>query len=181
MRRRRFDLTALRQRVSITDLLTSMGYDVPLRGNRMPCPLHRGNNRQSFAITSDRFQGGYFHCFGCGAHGDVFTLAQALLGCNFRHAVDYVAGLAGYRTDAAVPALTRASILARRRERERQAAESRQRNIRLLRCADDYRVLTKRAVQVGRALALTDDDAVWRVLDVLYARRDHVEAVEGMP
>lgn len=172
--RRRFDLDRLRRNISITDLLMSMGYDVPLRGKNMRCPIHKGNNRQAFVFWPDNF-----HCFACGAHGDVFTLAQALLGCNFRHALDYVAGLAGYRTDAAVPAMTRASILARRRERERQAAESRQRNIRLLRCADDHRVLTKRAVQVGRALALTDDDAVWRVLDVLYQRRDHVEAVEA--
>lgn len=174
MRRKRVNVDALRQRVSILDVLNGLGYDGPVRGKNMRCPIHQGNNRHAFAVWTE-----HFHCFSCGAHGDVIDLARALLHCDFPTALGYVAGLAGFRTDAAVPELTRAAVQVRRRDQAAKDAAARTKARRLLRCADAYRELTKQARQVGAALRLTDDPAIWDALDVLYTKRDRVEAVEA--
>lgn len=42
----------------------------------MRCPFH-ADRTPSLKLYSD-----HFHCFGCGAHGDVIDLAAALLGCS---------------------------------------------------------------------------------------------------
>jgi DNA primase len=84
------DFHALRAAVSISDVLTATGIDLPRRGDRIACPLHGGRNPNAF-----RFDDCRFCCFACGAHGDVFDLVQALDGCNLRHAIERVAALSG--------------------------------------------------------------------------------------
>jgi len=87
----RFDLEALRQAVTISDVLAAEGIELPDRGHRMPCPIHGGDGRQAFSITRDRWR-----CFSqCGRGGDVFDLVQALRECDVATAIARVAGLAG--------------------------------------------------------------------------------------
>lgn len=47
------------------------------------CPLHADAN-PSFLINDGR---NTYHCFGCGAHGDVFSFVQAIKQCSFYEAV----------------------------------------------------------------------------------------------
>ena len=42
----------------------------------MRCPFHADRT------PSLKLYGDHFHCFGCGAHGDVIDLAAGLLGCS---------------------------------------------------------------------------------------------------
>lgn len=42
----------------------------------MRCPFHADRT------PSLKLYGDHFHCFGCGAHGDVIDLTTALLGCS---------------------------------------------------------------------------------------------------
>ena len=42
----------------------------------MRCPFH-ADRTPSLKLYSD-----HFHCFGCGAHGDVIDLTAGLLGCS---------------------------------------------------------------------------------------------------
>src|ERR1700757_146409 len=55
------------------------------------CPFHN-EKTPSFTINDDKQ---FFHCFGCGAHGDVigFTMRHDRL--SFPDAVEQLAGLAG--------------------------------------------------------------------------------------
>ncbi len=55
------------------------------------CPFHK-EKTPSFNVVEDK---GFFHCFGCGVHGDVigFTMQSGNLG--FREAVEALAGEAG--------------------------------------------------------------------------------------
>lgn len=167
------DMLVLRTRVSVRDALTALGYQVPVRGNRMPCPIHGGTNKQAFAI-----RGNYFRCWNCEAKGDVVALVQALLKSDFPTALAYVSRLAGFPAGKA-PRVAMAEAKRRMRAlREKREAEE-VRDRRLLECADRYRDLTKQAKQVGAALAKTDDDGVWDALDKLYTERDSVEALEA--
>lgn len=42
----------------------------------MRCPFHADR------VPSLKLYGDHFHCFGCGAHGDVIDLTAGLLGCS---------------------------------------------------------------------------------------------------
>nr|WP_263325695.1 DNA primase [Neobacillus sp. Marseille-Q6967] len=46
------------------------------------CPIH-GENTPSFSVSSDKQ---IFHCFGCGAGGNVFSFIMELEGCSFLEA-----------------------------------------------------------------------------------------------
>ena len=72
------------------------------------CPFHKEKS-PSFTVNDEK---GFFHCFGCGAHGDVigFTMDYEHLG--YREAVERLAGLAGL----SVPKLTHAEV-----EKEKKA------------------------------------------------------------
>jgi hypothetical protein len=53
------------------------------------CPIH-GERKPSFAVYPD-----HFHCFSCGAHGDVITYIQRIEGCTWREAALRCAAEAG--------------------------------------------------------------------------------------
>lgn len=47
-----------------------------VRRGFMLCPFHANK------VPSLKLYGDHFHCFGCGAHGDVVDLAAGLLSCS---------------------------------------------------------------------------------------------------
>jgi len=61
------------------------------------CPFHQ-EKTASFTVTDEK---GFYHCFGCGAHGDLFKWVQEVEGIGFRDAVLSLAG--GHLTDARHP------------------------------------------------------------------------------
>src|SRR5262245_17134607 len=86
-------LEELRGRVSITDIV---GRHVRLirkgRGEATGlCPFHN-EKTPSFTVSEDK---GFFHCFGCGAHGDVVGFVMRSEGLAFPEAVERLAGEAG--------------------------------------------------------------------------------------
>ncbi|MET1026542.1 MAG: DNA primase, partial [Dongiaceae bacterium] len=85
-------LEELRQRVSITDVV---GRKVRLirRGFEASglCPFHNEKS-PSFTVSEDK---GFYHCFGCGAHGDVIGFVMNSEGLDFRNAVEKLSAEAG--------------------------------------------------------------------------------------
>lgn len=55
------------------------------------CPFHH-EKTPSFTVNDDK---GFYHCFGCGAHGDIITYAIEHDKLPFPEAVEYLASLAG--------------------------------------------------------------------------------------
>jgi DNA primase len=55
------------------------------------CPFHN-EKTPSFTVNDDK---GFFHCFGCGAHGDVLDFEMRAGGLSFLDAVEQLAGEAG--------------------------------------------------------------------------------------
>jgi DNA primase len=55
------------------------------------CPFHNEKS-PSFTVNDDK---GFFHCFGCGAHGDVIGFTMRNSGMAFPEAVELLAGEAG--------------------------------------------------------------------------------------
>jgi len=85
-------LEELRQRVSIIDVI---GRKVRLirRGPEASglCPFHNEKS-PSFTVSEDK---GFYHCFGCGAHGDVIGFVMNSEGLDFRNAVEKLSAEAG--------------------------------------------------------------------------------------
>jgi DNA primase len=55
------------------------------------CPFHN-EKTPSFTVSDDK---GFFHCFGCGAHGDVITFVTRTEGLSFPETVERLANEAG--------------------------------------------------------------------------------------
>lgn len=85
-------LDEIRLRISLADLI---GRRVKLmrKGREFLglCPFHN-EKTPSFTVNEDK---GFFHCFGCGEHGDVITFVQKTEGLNFPEAVARLAEEAG--------------------------------------------------------------------------------------
>lgn len=88
-------LEAIRERLPLSELV---GQSVALqrRGGNLVglCPFHN-ERTPSFTVNDGR---GFYHCFGCGAHGDVFRWLAENEGLDFRAAVARAGNLAGVDT-----------------------------------------------------------------------------------
>ena len=91
---RRSDIDEVRSRTNIADIV---GEQVTLKnagGGSMKglCPFHEERS-PSFHV---RPQVGFYHCFGCGEGGDVFTFLMKMEHVSFAEAVERMAGRIGY-------------------------------------------------------------------------------------
>ena len=64
------------------------------------CPFHN-EKTPSFSVNEDK---GFFHCFGCGAHGDAIAFEMRLSNLSFADAVEKLAAEAGLDVPLATPA-----------------------------------------------------------------------------
>ena len=90
----------LRQRVPLSDLI---GKRVKLvrKGRRYSglCPFH-SEKTPSFSVVDDQ---GFYHCFGCGAHGDAISFLRETDGLDFMEAVERLAEMAGLTVPRTAP------------------------------------------------------------------------------
>src|ERR1700731_3630094 len=93
-------LDELRDRISLSGLV---GRRVKLarRGREYAglCPFHH-EKTPSFYVVEDKF---FFHCFGCGAHGDAIGFVMRVDNLDFIAAVEKLAGEAGLTVPQATP------------------------------------------------------------------------------
>ncbi|MDR0942005.1 MAG: DNA primase [Holosporales bacterium] len=89
-----YALNQIREKVPLSRIV---GQDVALRkkgrefvGN---CPFHN-EKTGSFFVSDEK---GAYHCFGCGASGDVFSYVMEKRGLQFMQAVELLAGIAGVK------------------------------------------------------------------------------------
>ncbi len=120
----RIDIHQLKSRLPVSAVLRAHGHTP--RANRMPCPIHAGDNQSAFSIKpGDRFA----RCWSCGWAGDVIALEHVLGGGTVAEAMQRCAGMAGL---AAAPKLhketERRLRLEAELEREAEHAERRRLN-----------------------------------------------------
>ncbi|MDR1488576.1 MAG: toprim domain-containing protein [Holosporales bacterium] len=87
-------LDAIRSRVSIAEII---GKDVSLKrkgrefvGN---CPFHN-EKTGSFFVNDEK---GKYYCFGCGAHGDIFSYIMQSKGHSFKQVLEVLADMTGVK------------------------------------------------------------------------------------
>ena len=89
------DIAAVR---AATDLVALIGEDIELRkagrDYQARCPFH-DEKTPSFTVSPGKQ---FFHCFGCGAHGDALSWMTEYRRIPFREALEILAGEAGIST-----------------------------------------------------------------------------------
>lgn len=81
----RYDLQAIKRNHPLSDVLGSAGIAVRPSGRgtlKARCPFHE--DREPSLLVDER--DGHFHCFGCGAHGDVIDFVMRRDGISFAEA-----------------------------------------------------------------------------------------------
>ncbi|MBR6412524.1 MAG: DNA primase [Alphaproteobacteria bacterium] len=93
-------LDTLRDKIPLSTLI---GKKVKLtrRGHEYTglCPFHK-EKTASFTINDEK---GFYHCFGCGAHGDIFTYLVEAEKMPFMEAVEHLASMAGVKMPEVSP------------------------------------------------------------------------------
>lgn len=91
----------IRNRVRVSEVI---GKTIPIkragREFHALCPFHK-EKTPSFTINDEK---GFYHCFGCGAHGDVINYIKEYEHLGYREAIEKLAGMAGL----SIPQPTRA-------------------------------------------------------------------------
>ena len=84
----------LRQRLSIVDVISRR---VPLTKKGQNywgcCPFHN-EKTPSFSVAEDK---GFYHCFGCGEHGDIISFTMKSENVDFKTAIKELADMAGLK------------------------------------------------------------------------------------
>ena len=84
----------LRQRLSLVDVISRR---VPLikRGQNYwgCCPFHN-EKTPSFSVSEEK---GFYHCFGCGEHGDIISFVMKSENIEFKDAIKELADMAGLK------------------------------------------------------------------------------------
>ena len=68
------------------DIVEQYGF-TPNRAGFIHCPFHKGDKGASLKVYQDSF-----HCFGCGANGDIFTFVQKMDSVDFKTAFQSLGG-----------------------------------------------------------------------------------------
>jgi len=78
--------------IARTDIVDFIDLRVKLRKKgkdyRACCPFHNGNNNSSFSVSSEKQ---FYHCFNCGASGNVLTFLMEYDGIEFIDAIETLA------------------------------------------------------------------------------------------
>lgn len=103
----------IKQSVSMREVAERYGFH-PNRAGFISCPFHKGDRTASMKIYKDSF-----HCFGCGASGDIFAFVQKHDNCDFKTAFYSLGGEYGKRDFRADMSLYRLQKSKERAEREK--------------------------------------------------------------
>lgn len=87
------DIESIKRSVNIVDIIDKY---VPLKkagSDHMACCPFHNEKTPSFTVSEDKQ---FYHCFGCGAHGDVIEFLIEHTGCEFMDAVKQLGGIVEY-------------------------------------------------------------------------------------
>lgn len=113
----------IKQQYSMRDIVERYGFH-PNRAGFVSCPFHSGDRDASMKIYDMDF-----HCFGCGANGDIFDFIQRMDNVDFKEAFQSLGGTYEKTTFASKLAVYRAQKrVEMRRKKERQRTEEIERN-----------------------------------------------------
>lgn len=131
---------AIREAVTMADVLSAYCPSLPRHGRRCPCPLHNGRDN-NFSYTAQGYK-----CFVCGESGDVISFVKAVFGLPSM--IDAMRRIdADFRlnlfADSAMDAEITARVQRHRAEAEKQQQENEKRTAEYHRLLDRWIALDR--------------------------------------
>ena len=112
----RYPASFLEQLKNVASVSSVVGARLPIKRHgrefQALCPFHKEKS-PSFTINDEK---GFYHCFGCGAHGDAIGFIKEYEGINYKEAIEKLAGELGL----ALPQPTREAVVQDKRRRSLQ-------------------------------------------------------------
>lgn len=105
---------------SMQDILAQYGLH-PNRSGFICCPFHK-EKTASMKIYQDSY-----YCFGCGAHGDIFSFVSAMDGLSFREAFLELGGTYEHKKETFRDRMARYHAKKEREQRKRQEEDLKER------------------------------------------------------
>ncbi|MBO7645379.1 MAG: DNA primase, partial [Alphaproteobacteria bacterium] len=84
----------LRQRLSLVDVIGRRVSLVKKGQNYWGCCPFHNEKTPSFSVNEDK---GFYHCFGCGEHGDIISFVMKSENIDFKEAIKELADMAGLK------------------------------------------------------------------------------------
>lgn len=80
----------LRERISLEEVCSLLGMKIVQKGadKWTLCPFHNDHNPSMKLYKNEGFEA--YHCFTCGAHGDIFSLIEKVINCNFSDCMKWI-------------------------------------------------------------------------------------------
>ena len=120
----------LRQRLSLVDVISRR---IPLKKKGQNywgcCPFHN-EKTPSFSVNEEK---GFYHCFGCGEHGDIISFTMKSENIDFKNAISELADMAGIKMP-----------------------EFKQKTQQQIEAEENYRKITERAAEIYQDLLFKD-------------------------
>lgn len=128
-----YNADKLKAAVSMPQLLETYGFSIN-RAHKMCCPFH-AEKTPSFTVYQD-----CYHCYGCGAHGDIFSFVMRYYGLTFPQAVVKISNDFGVGIDVEKRRPSE-EVERIRKERERKALEKHRKDVKYQQLAAEHRRL----------------------------------------
>ena len=109
----------IKKTYSMREIAERYGFQVD-RAGFIHCPFHQGDRGASLKIYQDSF-----HCFGCGANGDIFTFVQMMDRVDFKEAFQSLGGTYDKPTFHSKLAVYRSKKKADQRKKEQDKLKKR--------------------------------------------------------
>lgn len=110
----------IKKMYSMRDILAKYGMH-PNRAGFIRCPFHK-EKTASMKIYPDTY-----YCFGCGAHGDIFSFVSAMDGLSFREAFLELGGTYEHKKETFSDRVARYHAKKEREQRKRQEEDLKER------------------------------------------------------
>lgn len=121
---------------SMADVVQGYGIRIN-RSGFCKCPFHSGDNTPSMKIYKKDY-----HCFACGANGDLFSFVQQMEGCDFKGAFEALGG--SYEIDDSFAAKRRRQLLRNKQETMRKRTQRLEKQLRKLQAERNMLIDIKR-------------------------------------
>ena len=121
----------IKRSTSMREVIERYGFS-PNRSGFIRCPFHKGDRTASLKIYKDSF-----HCFGCGADGDVFDFIRLMDDVSFKDAYISLGGEYEQSESKSKRKARKADIDKAYRKRKRRISQKAEHKKRILKLAGD--------------------------------------------
>lgn len=127
--------------ISMPQLIAGYGFSFGQRDRSMCCPFHN-EKTASFKIYED-----HYHCYGCGAHGDIIRFVREYFNLTFPQAVLKICSDFGINADFQQSRLPKGEAEKIRKKREQEKAEKKRKNTEYFSKAEEFRQVQRDIIE----------------------------------